>query len=53
MSKKEKKIKVVNSVSEIHSLLKLPPPKNTQITIINHKDEPPLENSAENLVLNF
>lgn len=53
MAKKEKKIKVVNSVSEIHSLLKLPPPKNTQITVINHKDEPPLENSAKNLVLNF
>lgn len=53
MAKEEKKIKVVNSVSEIHSLLKLSPTKNTQITVINHKDEPPLENSVENLVLNF
>lgn len=47
-------ITVVNSVSEIHSLLHLPPPKNTLITLIRHKDEPEDNHfDSERLVLNF
>jgi len=52
--KDQKPVTIINSVSELHRLLHLPPPKNTQITLIRHRDEP--EESQLNfdrLVLNF
>lgn len=53
MAKEEIPVTVVNSVSEIHRMLKLPPPKNTQITLIDHNGEGARSASVERLVLNF
>lgn len=53
MAREEKSVTVINSVSELHRMLMLPPPKNTQVTLIHHKDEPPQNQPVERLVLNF
>jgi AraC family transcriptional activator of pobA len=54
MSKEEKPIKIINSVSELHRLLSLPPPKHTQITLIYHGEETPiLKDDIYRLALNF
>jgi AraC-like DNA-binding protein len=54
MAKEEKSLTFLNSVSEIHRLLLLPPPKNPLITLVNHQDEPSQsQTNAERLVLNF
>jgi AraC family transcriptional activator of pobA len=54
MSKEEKPIKIINSVSELHRLFSLPPPKHTQITLINHGEETPiLKYDIYRLALNF
>lgn len=53
MAKEEKSVTIINSVSELHRMLKLPPPKNTLISLINHKDEVPQDQTVERLVLNF
>ncbi|EHQ24818.1 helix-turn-helix domain-containing protein [Mucilaginibacter paludis] len=54
MKKAEQPIKIINSVSELHRLLCLPPPKNTLITLIDHTGENPgHENKTHRLVLNF
>ncbi len=54
MNKQETPLKVINSVSELHRLLCLPPPKNTQVTIINHAlENPDGVEEIQKLVLNF
>jgi AraC family transcriptional activator of pobA len=54
MNKTEQPIKTINSVSELHRLLYLPPPKNTLITLINHTGENQgYENNIQRMVLNF
>jgi len=54
MFKDEKPVKIINSISELHRLLQLPPPKNTLITLIDHADElAEYDEDMERLVLNF
>ncbi|WP_187294773.1 AraC family transcriptional regulator [Chitinophaga pinensis] len=54
MSRTATDIKSINSVSEMHRLLQLPPPKHPLITLINHADESPVDESpATRLVMNF
>lgn len=54
MNKADQPIKTIDSVSELHRLLCLPPPKNPQITLIDHTGEKSgHENKIQRLVLNF
>jgi len=54
MRKIEKTIRVINSVSELHRLLVLPPPKSTQVTVVNHCDTGDgYADDMQRLVLNF
>jgi AraC family transcriptional activator of pobA len=54
MQKKEEPLKIINSVSELHRLLVLPPPKNTLVTLIDHaKIAAVTKNNAKRMVLNF
>lgn len=53
MAKEGKSVTVINSISELHRILNLAPPKNTMITLINHKDEASQADTVERLVLNF
>jgi AraC family transcriptional activator of pobA len=54
MYKNETSLQVINSISELHRLLGLPPPKHTLITLVNHADEAPqLKDGFKRLALNF
>lgn len=55
MSKEENPIKTINSVSEIHRLLGLAPPKNPLITLIDHNigEAIHFNEDTDRMVLNF
>jgi AraC family transcriptional regulator, transcriptional activator of pobA len=54
MKKEEIKVKIINSVSELHRLLSLPKPSHPLITLINHKEVSKIENPEnKRIVLNF
>jgi AraC family transcriptional activator of pobA len=54
MNKDQKPLKIIDSVSELHRLLYLPPPKNPLITLIDHADEKQvLTDDIHRISLNF
>jgi AraC family transcriptional activator of pobA len=54
MKKQEKKIRVIDSVSELHRIMALPKPAHPLITLIQHTDENPLVETDEvRVILNF